>query len=179
MVALAGTLGRFHVAQQRVHLGQAQAPVGAHRAVAGHRRQHVIAGFLDTARIALRHQIGDHVADQLRRVGAVEQRRKALDQHALRTAALQFEAQFGETRGLILDAGRFALTPGSTSAGTEVLHLSVTLSTADGPAPTEGASAGAFGLGFEAPSGKLPGKAFFTLTSGRHVEIAVKLVRIE
>src|SRR5574337_1614672 len=38
VVALVGAIGRFHLAQQRVHFIERQAPVRAHRAVAGHRR---------------------------------------------------------------------------------------------------------------------------------------------
>ena len=43
VVALFGTLGGFHLPQQGVHLFQGQAAVGAHRAVAGHRRQQFVA----------------------------------------------------------------------------------------------------------------------------------------
>ena len=43
MVALAGAFGRFHFAQQRVHFGDGEPAIGAHRAVAGHRRQQFVA----------------------------------------------------------------------------------------------------------------------------------------
>ena len=43
MVALVGPVGRLHLPQQGVHLFVRQAPVGAHRAVAGHGGQQLIA----------------------------------------------------------------------------------------------------------------------------------------
>ena len=47
VVALAGALGRFHVAQQGVHFGQGQPAIGAHRGVAGHGGQQFVARLLD------------------------------------------------------------------------------------------------------------------------------------
>ena len=72
MIALAGTFGRFHLAQKCVHFRQSQAPVGAYRAVAGHRRQHVVGAFLDAPRLAVDYQIAEHIAGQAR-VGTIEQ----------------------------------------------------------------------------------------------------------
>ena len=48
VVALVGTLGALHVAQQCVHLVQREAAVRAHRAVAGHGGQQVVARALKT-----------------------------------------------------------------------------------------------------------------------------------
>jgi hypothetical protein len=79
----------------------------------------------------------------------------------------------------MLGSGRFALAAGSTSAGREILQVSVEISQGSAPAAGEAESGGAFGLGFEAPTPTRPGKAFFTLASGRHVAAKVKLVRIE
>jgi len=36
VIALAGTLGRFHVTQQRIHFGQGERAVGPDRSMAGH-----------------------------------------------------------------------------------------------------------------------------------------------
>jgi hypothetical protein len=74
----------------------------------------------------------------------------------------------------LLRAGRFALSyagqqPGG---GEETLRISVTMSMSEG-AP-ESISGGAYGLGYEAPSPGHPGKAQFTLASGRRVEIRIE-----
>ena len=77
----------------------------------------------------------------------------------------------------LLSAGRFAVARGETTAGTQVVHLSVSIVQVEVPS-SDSASAGAFGLGFEPPSPGRAGKGFFTLASGRRVEIAVKLVKV-
>src|SRR5258705_7557073 len=45
VVALPGALGLLHLAQQRVHLRNRQRPVGAHRAVAGHGAEQLVAAL--------------------------------------------------------------------------------------------------------------------------------------
>ena len=57
MIALARTLGRFHIAQQRIHLGQREAAVGAYRGVAGQRGQQFVARFLEPATGAVFAQV--------------------------------------------------------------------------------------------------------------------------
>src|SRR5256885_14570058 len=45
MVALPGALGLLHLAQQGVHFRNRQGPMGAHRAVAGHRPEQLVAAL--------------------------------------------------------------------------------------------------------------------------------------
>src|SRR6185503_15413040 len=87
VIALPGTLGRFHLTQKCVHFRQSQAPVGAHRAVTSHPLQHFVLHFLQPTRIAVRDQIAEHVAYELGDVGAFEQPGIALHGDALRAAA--------------------------------------------------------------------------------------------
>lgn len=73
----------------------------------------------------------------------------------------------------LLQAGTFAVRDGATSEGTEILELAATVRDAsadeDPSAPSQ--------LAFEYARGR--GKARFTQSSGRHVEIAVRVVKIE
>ena len=73
MVALVGAVGGFHLPQQRVHLVDGEPPVGAHRAVAGHGAQDLIARALHHGAGVVRGQFGQHAARQLHRV-ALRQR---------------------------------------------------------------------------------------------------------
>lgn len=75
-----------------------------------------------------------------------------------------------------LRAGRFALSHAGVGAGTETLRISVVLSEVEGGVPEDDSSAGPYALGFEPPQGPTPGRAWFTLRSGRHVEVAVRIV---
>ncbi len=64
VVALVGALGGLHLAQQGVHLVHGQAPVGAHRAVAGHGgQQFVLRPRQHRAGVHL-GQLGQHAARQ-------------------------------------------------------------------------------------------------------------------
>jgi hypothetical protein len=74
----------------------------------------------------------------------------------------------------LLQAGTFAVREGGTSEGTEILELGAIVSEA--PAADD-APAAPNQLAFEYARGR--GKARFTQSSGRHVEISVRVVRIE
>ena len=78
---------RFHVAQQRVHLVQRQPAVGAHRAVAGHRRQQLVARALHHAAGVDLRQFGQHRARQLGQVGVGQRRRAGCAPPACRPTA--------------------------------------------------------------------------------------------
>ncbi len=76
----------------------------------------------------------------------------------------------------LLRAGRFALSP-SGGAGEQRLDIEVELSQR---APIEhghGKPTDALELGHRAPTSTQPGKAFFTLASGRHFEARITVVR--
>ena len=74
----------------------------------------------------------------------------------------------------LLQAGTFAVREGATAAGDEILELSATVSDASDASDASGAPNQ---LAFEYARGK--GKARFTQSSGRHVEVGVRVVRIE
>ena len=64
VIALAGALGGFHLPQQRIHLGHGQRAIRAHRAVAGHRRQQLVAPRVEHA--ACRRTRGSRAAPRAR-----------------------------------------------------------------------------------------------------------------
>ena len=76
---------------------------------------------------------------------------------------------------ILLRSGRFALSRGE-GAGSETLELEATISERQAQADEFANPRDPTQLGFEPPSGEKAGRAFFTLASGRHVEIRVKLV---
>jgi hypothetical protein len=76
---------------------------------------------------------------------------------------------------ILLKSGRFALSRGE-GAGSETLELEATISERQGKADEFANPRDPIQLGFEPPSSEKAGRAFFTLASGRHVEIRVKLV---
>jgi hypothetical protein len=78
---------------------------------------------------------------------------------------------------VLLASGRFALDPRHATAGTEPLRISVTVTQQDPPSEQALQAGGAFGLGAEAPTDTRPGRAYFTLASGRHVDVTVQRIR--
>lgn len=75
-----------------------------------------------------------------------------------------------------LRAGRFALSNMTVTAGVETLRISVSVSEVAGGVADEDRSAGPYALGFEPPRDGQPGRGYFTLRSGRHVEVLVKVI---
>ena len=74
MIALVGALGFFHLAQQGVHFGQAELAAGAHRAVAGHGGQQLVAPGGGQLRDAVFAQFGEQGEHQRRRIGCLQER---------------------------------------------------------------------------------------------------------
>ena len=68
MVALVGSFGLFHLAQQTVHLIERQSAVGADSAVAGHGGQNLVLGALHHGAGIVLGQFGQHAAGQLHRI---------------------------------------------------------------------------------------------------------------
>ena len=64
MVALIGTQGALHIAQQAVHFIVTQAPVGAHGTMAGEGAEQFVAVFGEQARAAISFQIAQHLTRQ-------------------------------------------------------------------------------------------------------------------
>jgi hypothetical protein len=73
---------------------------------------------------------------------------------------------------LVLSGGRFAAV--GEAPGSQRLRIAVSV-TQLAPAPASAMqSGGAFGLGFEPPNDQRVSRAFFTLASGRHIEVTVR-----
>src|SRR5437879_3827442 len=69
VVALAGALGFLHLAQQGIHLRDRQGPMGADRAVAGHRPEQLVAALGEHAARPVLADVTQHRARELRRIG--------------------------------------------------------------------------------------------------------------
>lgn len=75
----------------------------------------------------------------------------------------------------LLRAGRFALT-GATGAGAETLRIEVTLSQQDPIEHDSAKPSDALRLGHQPPTADEPGRAHFTLASGRHFEALITVL---
>jgi len=73
----------------------------------------------------------------------------------------------------LLGGGLFALKNGS-AAGTELFRITITLS--DRAVKEESGTAEMVERGFDPPNGRSPGRAYFTLASGRHFEARVEVL---
>jgi hypothetical protein len=76
----------------------------------------------------------------------------------------------------LLGAGLFALQ-NHVTAGYGVFRITITLS--DHALKDEGEPAELVERGFEPPSGTQPGRAYFTLASGRHFEARVEILNAQ
>lgn len=76
---------------------------------------------------------------------------------------------------LLLRAGQFALSESDAQSGSETLRIEVTLSKGAPSDPLGADPTDAVALGFRAPRRGRPGRAYFTLASGRHIEARVTL----
>ncbi|KAG1388545.1 hypothetical protein G6F59_015904 [Rhizopus arrhizus] len=123
MVALAGPLGDFHVAQQRVHLWNGQAPIGTHRAMAGHGRQQFVARTRHAPALAVFAQVGQHVAQQPFRLGMRQQRRNAAHMQRTGAGTGHFEAERGQRFGFAFSGVGLALAHGKGDRHQQRLRL--------------------------------------------------------
>ncbi len=107
VVALVAALGYFHLAQQGVHLVQGEAPVGAHRAVAGHGGQQLVLGALQhVARVVL-GQFGQHAAGEFHRVALRQGGGHGAHRQGARGQGRHVQAQRGQCLGTALRGGCF------------------------------------------------------------------------
>ncbi len=100
MVALVGALGDFHLAQQRVHLGNAEAPVRVDGRAAGQRAEKLVGRAVEVVRIRIELQIVHDGFDDLGDVLARDQRRNAAQCQACWSERVDIEARplpFGAT----------------------------------------------------------------------------------
>jgi hypothetical protein len=76
----------------------------------------------------------------------------------------------------VMSSGRFGIASTEGIPTEQKFHIAVTLTQEAAPAENQAASGGAFALGFDPPDDRNVSHAFFTLASGRHVEVAVRPV---
>jgi hypothetical protein len=74
----------------------------------------------------------------------------------------------------VMSGGRFAVPPSETPAAEQKLRIAIAVTQQDPPADRDVASGGAFGLRFEPADAQRVSRAFFTLASGRRVEVSVR-----
>ena len=74
----------------------------------------------------------------------------------------------------VMSGGRFAVPSSDAPAAEQKLRIAIALTQQDPPADRDVASGGAFGLRFEPADAHHVSRAFFTLASGRRVEVSVR-----
>ena len=92
MVALARSRCAFHLAQERVHLVDAQGAPCPHRAVAGHGREHEVELLTEVQCLAIECEIVIDIAQQFLGIGTRNGMREAAHQHGRGAEALDREA---------------------------------------------------------------------------------------
>jgi len=97
---------------------------------------------------------------------------KILDGHEAGETPTQFE-HLRQRVIALLGGGLFALQNNGT-AGRDLFRITITLS--DRPVRAESEPAELVERGFEPPRGNAPGRAYFTLASGRHFEAKVEVL---
>jgi hypothetical protein len=75
---------------------------------------------------------------------------------------------------IIMSSGRFAIPSTGAMVGEQRLHIALDLTQQTAPMQDMTSSGGAFGLRFEPPDEHHVSRAFFTLASGRRVEVSVR-----
>jgi hypothetical protein len=78
----------------------------------------------------------------------------------------------------LLGSGTFAIKA-EPGAGAQVLRISAEVTMAEGAPANDASQAGAYGLGYEPPWNDKPGKAWFTLRSGKHVDVTVRVMKAQ
>ena len=106
MVALARVGRRLHLAQQGVHLGQAEDAPGADAAVTRHGRADLGQAFLERQGVADLGELVGEVAHQALDVGFAEQRRDLAHHHGARPEGLHHQTELGELLEARREAGR-------------------------------------------------------------------------
>jgi len=75
---------------------------------------------------------------------------------------------------LVMASGRFAVGAGGAAGAEQRLHIALAVTQESPPTQDLSAAGGAFGLRFEPPDDHQVSRAFFTLASGRRVEVSVR-----
>lgn len=74
----------------------------------------------------------------------------------------------------VMSGGRFGVDPNDVPAAEQKLRIAIILTQQDPPPASEAAAGGAFGLRFESADAHRVSRGFFTLASGRRVEVSVR-----
>jgi len=74
----------------------------------------------------------------------------------------------------VMSGGRFAVPPSDAPAAEQKLRIAIALTQQEPPAERDVATGGAFSLRFEPADAHHVSRAFFTLASGRRVEVSVR-----
>ena len=107
MVALICAFGDFHIAQESVHLGDGQAAIGTHRAVASHGAQELVALSFNYATGWVIGQILEQTPDQFNNIATCKQGRYAAHSQLTRSGSGNFKTQLSKTLLMVLDRGKF------------------------------------------------------------------------
>ena len=110
MIALAAALGRFHLAQQSVHLRYRQLAIGANRAMAGQAGQQTVEPFFHLTAVALGIDIRQHIAYQSFAVTLGQQGRQGANEQGVRPQPVELDAQRAEFIGVFRRQVRFGIT---------------------------------------------------------------------
>jgi hypothetical protein len=78
----------------------------------------------------------------------------------------------------VMSGGRFAVPPSDVPAAEQKLRIAIALTQQEPPADRDVASGGSFGLRFEPADAHHVSRAFFTLASGRRVEVSVRQLSV-
>src|SRR5690606_34741015 len=89
MITLAAAFSDFHVAQQSIHLGNAESAVGAHGPMTGHAGKNLVDVMTDPLTAAVLQHIAQNVPHQLLNIAAVQQRRDLPYHDGFRSDALK------------------------------------------------------------------------------------------
>ena len=110
MVALVGPLDPLHGAQQGIHLVERQAPVGAHRPVAGHGGQDPIDLLAHPRGLPVHRQVREQVPHQALQVRVAQQRRDLAHRKRPQVEAVDHQTQARQDLTVGLQQVRLART---------------------------------------------------------------------
>src|SRR5215475_223620 len=103
MVALPGTLGLFHLAEQRVHLRYGERTVRADGTVAGERGEELVSALGQQLATTVLAEIAQEALREGRDIGAREHRRHSAHDDGRRRKGRDLEAERGDRSGVLLE----------------------------------------------------------------------------
>ena len=122
MVALVGALGGFHVAQQGVHFREAEATIGAYRAMAGAGGEDFVAALCEHMAGRLLGQLGEQGARELFELAAGQQGGYGAHGELFRADRSEREAQLCQGVGVFFGGGALAGVGAEYDGNEQALH---------------------------------------------------------